>query len=103
MYRLVGYLTGTALTAATAAVLLGTAPAHADDAGYLQYLNTHGYTAHYADGQPISSSSAAILGHMICENLHVGRGVERQAPNYPMWPQFPLMAEAAEHEICPNG
>lgn len=82
-------------------MLLGAAPAHADDGSYLRYLKDHGYTGQYADGQPIAPGSATALGHMICENLHVGRSVERQAPNYLEWPQFPLMADAAEHEICP--
>lgn len=88
--------------AAAAVVLLGAAPAHADDAGYLQYLNSHGYTAQYAGGEPIPPVSARTLGHMICENLHTSRTVEQLTPHYPSWPQFPLMAEAAQHELCPD-
>ena len=79
------------------------APAHADDAGFLSYLNTHGYTATYAGGEPITPASATALGHMICENLHVGIGVPVQAPNYPAWPQFGLIAEAAQSQLCPPG
>ena len=86
--------------ALVAAALIGAAPAHADDASFLRYLTDHGYTARYADDQPITEPSVRALGHMICENLHIGRPVEAQAPNYPAWPQFPLIAEAAQHELC---
>jgi hypothetical protein len=80
----------------------GLAAAHADDNSFLRYLADHGYTAAYAGGEPITPASARALGHMICENLHVGRSVGQQEPNYPQWPQFPLMAEAAQHELCPD-
>ena len=94
---------GAALTAVVAAgALLGAAPARADDASFMRYLNSHGYTARYAGDEPISEPSVRALGHMICENLHVGRSVEAQLPNYPAWPQFPLIADAARAEICPG-
>ncbi|BBY35464.1 hypothetical protein BST33_03685 [Mycolicibacter minnesotensis] len=82
--------------------LLGAATASANDAGFMAYLNSHGYTARYADDAPITEPSVRALGHMICENLHVGRTVEMQAPYYPAWPQFPLIAEAARQELCPG-
>lgn len=85
-----------------AAIPWSIAPAHADDASYMRYLGEHGYTGLYADGEPIAPASARILGHMICDNLHVARTVGQQQPNYPQWPQFPLMAEAAQHELCPE-
>ncbi|MEB3034546.1 DUF732 domain-containing protein [[Mycobacterium] nativiensis] len=88
--------------AVAAGTLLGAAPAHADDAGFMKYLNSHGYTARYAGDEPISEPSVRALGHMICENLRVGRSVEVQQPNYPAWPQFLLIAEAARQEICPG-
>jgi hypothetical protein len=78
------------------------APAHADDSGFMKYLNSHGYTARYAGDEPISEPSVRALGHMICENLRVGRSVELQQPHYPEWPQFGLIAEAAQHELCPG-
>jgi hypothetical protein len=28
--------------------------------------------------------------------------VEVQQPHYPAWPQFALIAEAAQHELCPG-
>lgn len=91
---------------ATACVSLGTlvgaGSAHADDSGFMKYLNSHGYTARYAGDEPISEPSVRALGHMICENLRVGRSVEVQQPNYPAWPQFGLIAEAARHELCPG-
>ena len=90
-----------ALAAGAAVALLAAAPAQANDSSFLHYLNGHGYTGHYADDAPISNSSALALGHMVCENLHVGRSVEVQEPNYPQWPQFRLIAEAAQHELCP--
>lgn len=83
--------------------LLGAAPAHADDSSFMKYLNSHGYTARYAGDEPISEPSVRALGHMICENLRVGRSVEVQQPHYPAWPQFVLIAEAAQHELCPVG
>lgn len=82
--------------------LIGAGPALADDAAFMKYLNTHGYTARYAGDEPISEPSVRALGHMICENLHVGRAVEIQQPNYPAWPQFGLIAEAARQELCPG-
>lgn len=96
---------GTAALAAAGVgvgILIGAAPAHADEAGFLKYLNTHGYTARYADDAPILEPSVRALGQMICENLRVGRSVEIQQPNYPAWPQFPLIAEAARQELCPG-
>lgn len=90
------------LSAVAGIALVVAAPVHADDVTFVQYLNSHGYTAQYAGGEPIPPPSALALGHMICENLHVGRSVEQQHPNYPAWPQFPLMAEAAQHELCPG-
>lgn len=92
---------GAALTAAAGALLVA-APAHADDASFMKYLNSHGYTARYAGDEPISEPSVRALGHMICENLHVGRSVEAQLPNYPAWPQFTLIADAARAELCPG-
>ncbi|MDD7814656.1 DUF732 domain-containing protein [Mycobacterium sp. CSUR Q5927] len=77
-------------------------PARADDAGFMNYLNAHGYTARYAGDEPITEPSVRALGHMICENLRVGRSVEIQQPHYPAWPQFALIAEAARHELCPG-
>ncbi len=88
---------------AAGVAVLGAAPAHADEAGFMKYLNTHGYTARYAGDEPIPEPSVRALGHMICENLHVGRSVAAQQPNYPAWPQFALIAEAAQHELCPGG
>lgn len=93
---------GAAWTAAAAAALLGAAPAHADDASFMKYLNSHGYTARYAGDEPISEPSVRALGHMICENLHVGRSVEAQLPHYPAWPQFTLIADGARAELCPG-
>lgn len=98
----------TRFTAASAAAcisvgaLLGAAPAHADEAGFMTYLNAHGYTARYAGDEPIPEPSVRSLGHMICENLRVGRSVAVQQPHYPAWPQFALIAEAAQHELCPG-
>lgn len=86
----------------TAGSVAGAAPARADDAGFMKYLNSHGYTARYADDTPIYNPSVRAMGHMICENLHVGRSVEVQQPNYPAWPQFSLIADAARQEICPG-
>lgn len=91
-----------AIACVTAGAVLSAAPAHADDAGFMQYLNAHGYTARYAGDEPIPEPSARALGHMICENLRVGRSVEMQQPHYPAWPQFPLIAEAAQRELCPG-
>lgn len=85
-----------------AGLTVGPPGAHADDTSYLRYLTEHGYTAQYADGEPIPAVSARVLGHMICENLHTGRSVAQQLPHYPAWPQFGLMAEAAQHELCPD-
>lgn len=90
------------LAVALSALVVAAVPAHADDRSFLQYLNGHGYTGSYAGGEPIPPVSAVALGHMICENLHVGRSVEQQQPNYPAWPQFPLIAEAAQLELCPS-
>jgi hypothetical protein len=78
------------------------AAAHADDSSFMTYLNSHGYSARYAGDEPISEPSVRALGHMICENLRVGGSVELQQPHYPEWPQFGLIAEAAQHELCPG-
>lgn len=92
---------GFAVGAVVGAVVVP-APARADDAGFMNYLNAHGYTARYAGDEPITEPSVRALGHMICENLRVGRSVEVQQPHYPAWPQFALIAEAAQHELCPG-
>ncbi|MGV0748281.1 DUF732 domain-containing protein [Mycolicibacter minnesotensis] len=91
-----------AITGVAMGALVAAAPAHADDASFMKYLNTHGYTARYGNDEPISESSVRALGHMICENLRVGRTVEMQLPHYPAWPQFGLIAEAARQELCPG-
>lgn len=91
-----------ALGCAATGALTGAGPAQADDAGFMTYLNTHGYTARYAGDEPISEPSVRALGHMICENLRVGHAVQIQQPNYPAWPQFALIAEAARQELCPG-
>jgi hypothetical protein len=82
--------------------VVGAAPSHADDAGFMNYLNAHGYTARYAGDEPITEPSVRALGLIFCLKVRVGRSVEVQQSHFPAWPQFALIAEAAQHELCPG-
>ncbi|BBZ22036.1 hypothetical protein MHIB_04540 [Mycolicibacter hiberniae] len=101
---------GAAVLAGTAALaLLGSAPAHADDASYLASLDAHGV---FRSGPPNARLSA---GHRFCNQLRSGATVDDVVANYVRRPSFggPSMVDdlttnlrpvidIAQHELCPD-
>ena len=91
--------------AGVAATLAGsfTAPAaHADKTGFMDYLIARGYTARYAGGSPVWPSNTFLYGYMACSYFHDGYTLEEQLPKFWNLPEYPLVAEAAQHELCPD-
>ena len=89
--------------------LLGSAPAHADDASYLAALDANGV---FRSGPPNARLSA---GHRFCAELRGGATPEQVAANFPRRPSFggPSMVDdlqsnlrpvinIAQHELCPE-
>ena len=95
--------------AAGATALLGSAPAHADDASYLAALDANGV---FRSGPPNARLSA---GHRFCSELRNGETPDQVAANFPRRPSFggPSMVDdltvnlrpvidIAQHELCPE-
>lgn len=94
---------------AAAIALLGSAPAHADDASYLAALDANGV---FRSGPPNARLSA---GHRFCNQLRSGATVDQVADAYVRRPSFggPSMVDdltvnlrpvidIAQHELCPE-
>jgi hypothetical protein len=98
-----------AFAGAGAAAMLGAAPAHADDAGYLAALDAQGV---FRSGTPDARLSA---GHKFCAELRGGASPDQIAAHYRSLPTFgapsmiddlrgslgPVIA-IAQHELCPD-
>lgn len=82
-----------------AAALAFAAPAHADDAGYLDYVRSHGVP--YSNLNP-----AGVLGegYEMCAQMHEGMSPQDAANQYGgidrIW--TPAIVYAAQHELCPD-
>lgn len=100
--------TGASLGVAALA-LLGSAPAHADDASYIAALDSQGV---YRSGPPNARLSA---GHRFCSQLRNGESPEQVADSFVRRPSFggPSMVDdltvnlrpvidIAQHELCPE-
>ncbi|CAJ1494685.1 DUF732 domain-containing protein [[Mycobacterium] kokjensenii] len=99
-----------AVFAGTVAIaLLGSAPAHADDASYLAALDANGV---FRSGPPNARLSA---GHRFCNQLRSGATVDQVVDAYVRRPSFggPSMVDdltvnlrpvidIAQHELCPD-
>lgn len=73
-------------------------PVLADDASFLGYLNTHGFTPGApADWMPDINVKN---GHHLCGQLRAGFPLEDLRAS--MSPRYTVMIEAAQHEICPD-
>ncbi|HEU4360290.1 MAG TPA: DUF732 domain-containing protein [Mycobacterium sp.] len=84
-----------------AAFAVATAPAHADDASYLQMLNDSGVNI------PVSDNVRLTTGHYICGELRVytpGYDVRRGLTNtFHFSPDVAdVELEAAQSELCPD-
>lgn len=102
-------LIAAAAAAVAASLLTGNAavPAYADDGGgdeitFLEHLARLGYTGHYRDGRPVDQGRTILFGVMACNNLRNGMSVAEQVPKFYIMPEFPTIAEAAQHELCPD-
>lgn len=97
------------LAGAVAMVVLGSAPAHADDASYLAALDANGV---FRSGPPNARLSA---GHKFCNELRAGSTPDQVVSNYVRRPSFggPSMVDdltnnlrpvidIAQHELCPD-
>ncbi len=89
--------------------LLGSAPAHADDASYIAALDANGV---FRSGPPNARLSA---GHRFCNQLRSGETPEQIIATFPRRPSFggPSMVDdltvnlrpvidIAQHELCPE-
>jgi hypothetical protein len=83
--------------AAIAASLALAAPAHADNASYLQYLRDRGFSSIMVD---LNSQDSVKLsqGYKSCEALRHGY----RPPILDAWGGAPLIVEAAQRELCPD-
>lgn len=90
-----------AATMAAMALVVGP-PAHGDNNTLLDYLFSHGYSSRYRSGFPVDKERTILFGIMACNNLRSGTSIEEQIPRYWELPDFPLVAEAAQHELCPD-
>jgi hypothetical protein len=72
------------------------APAHADNASYLQYLRDRGFSSIMVDLNNPNGQLAA--GWDVCDDLH--HGIQPRINN--AWGGAPLIVEAAQHELCPD-
>lgn len=79
--------------AASCALTLA-APAAADDASFLAYLDSHGYS--YYSSPQRTPDAALYTGRLYCQYPDWARS----SPNGN--PQYGLILEAAEHELCPS-
>ncbi|BBX23714.1 hypothetical protein MTER_31250 [Mycolicibacter terrae] len=98
-----------ALAGAASMALLGSAPAHADDASYIAALDANGV---FRSGPPNARLSA---GHRFCNQLRSGETPEQIIATFPRRPSFggPSMVDdltvnlrpvidIAQHELCPE-
>jgi hypothetical protein len=80
-----------------AAALTLAAPAHADEQGYIDYLNSHGVPT-------VIRSAALGDGYKICAQIHEGMSPDDAINQYfgfdRLW--SPTTVYAAQHELCPN-
>lgn len=94
---------GAGVVAATSAAGLLCGPvATADEITFLEYLAQHHYTGHYRDGRPVDQGRTILFGVMACNNLRNGMSVQEQLPRFWVMPEFPTIADAAQHELCPD-
>lgn len=73
-------------------------PSVADEDRFMQYLDDHGYNARYATGRPVPRTSTIGYGLYACSNLRA-HGDPGEST---VLPQFALIAEAAQHTLCPD-
>ncbi|HEX7323117.1 MAG TPA: hypothetical protein VF299_09350 [Mycobacterium sp.] len=84
-----------------AALVTGPA-AHADKPGFFDYLLAHGYSGRYAGGSSAFPGNTFLYGYMACSNYRNGHSLAEQLPRYWNMPEYPLIAEAAQVELCPD-
>jgi Protein of unknown function (DUF732) len=83
------------LTIPVVAALFAT-PARADDQSYLQYLNDHGTRV-----VAFNDSTRIAYGYQACGMLRNGMSVDAIAGSSPVSDGRGI-AEAAQHELCPD-
>ncbi|OHU97055.1 DUF732 domain-containing protein [Mycobacterium talmoniae] len=91
---------GIGAAAFVAAITLA-APAHADDASYLDYLRSHGQNIM---GYGPVENDWVTAGHFACARLRDGETPEQAAnhPQHAFQDNGPLVVDAARHELCPD-
>ncbi len=98
MTRSTPRLIAIASAVATLALLI-TAPAHADDQSFLNYLEAHGQSTTQF---PYSPGKFIMIGHMICDNLHHGADPLAGGSFIDRGTWGPVGVDAAQHELCPD-
>lgn len=89
------------VAAAIVTAIAVAAPAHADDASYLEYLRSHGQNV---SAYVPANTDWVTAGHFACARLRDGE-TPAQAANHsphPFRENGPLVVEAAQHELCPD-
>ena len=81
----------------TAAALLSSASANADDDSYLTYLRNHGQAV-----GPRTETTWLALGNVVCNELRVLTPRDQIAKNYTGGPDAQIAIDAAQRELCPE-
>jgi hypothetical protein len=86
--------------------------AHADEAGYQQYLTDHGYGGGFtvfpgvpvvgAPGMNVNWGKTFADGYILCDSLHAGATFSDLERQYGRLPYFHPVVEAAQHALCPD-
>ncbi|OBI03452.1 hypothetical protein AWC18_16725 [Mycolicibacter nonchromogenicus] len=90
-----------AMTLIPGTLIYAAAPAQADEASYLSYLDSHGFK--YGNSPGLSTSSGAVqFGKIICENLQKGRPAKDRFGAKVADGVTKVMIDGAQKELCPD-
>lgn len=82
-------------------LMLGAAPAHADDKSYLSYLESHGFK--YQNSPGLTTPTGAVkFGEIICQNLRRGRPARDRFDKKIADGISKVVVDAAQNEMCPE-
>ncbi|MBS9534671.1 DUF732 domain-containing protein [Mycobacterium sp. M1] len=90
-----------AMTVIPATLISVAAPAQADDASFLKYLDTHGFK--YQNQPGLTTPAGAVqFGGIICQNLRRGRPAKDRFGTKIASGISQTLIDAAQHELCPD-
>lgn len=88
-----------AVVAALAVAATPPAPAHADDQGFLDYLESHGFQYTPSVDTP---AKAVQFGRNICASLHLGGSAGPQTTWKTAGSATGILLDAAQQQLCPD-